>query len=74
MLGVLACFACLRAHVLCVFTCLRTCVLGVLTCFVCLHACGPCVLACLSASVLGALACVRACDDEIFYFLTCYCT
>ena len=71
---VLCVFACLRAHVLCVFTCLRTCVLGVLTCFVCLHAWGPCVLACFSASVLGALACVRACYDEIFYFLTCYCT
>ena len=28
-------------------------------------------LACLHASMLGVLACVRACYDEMFYFLTC---
>ena len=34
--------------------------LGLLTCLACLH-----------ASVLSVLSCIRACYDEMFYFLTC---
>ena len=47
VLGVLACFACLRACVLRCLAHLRAYVLGVLTC--------------LRACVLGVLVCVRAC-------------
>ena len=75
MFGVLAC---LRARVLGVLTCLRarrTCVLGVPTClrvyvlgvFTCLRAGRAYVLAYLRVSL-------RACYNEMFYFLTCLCT
>ena len=79
---VLACFSCLRDCVLtwwCVYViaCLRAYVLGVLAClrafvFMCFRAWRAYVLACLSyLRAWGAcvLACVRACFDEMFYFL-----
>ena len=52
-----------RARVLCVFTCLRVHVLGVFACLRAWRAWRACVL--------GVLAGVRACYDEMFYFLTC---
>ena len=79
---VLACFSCLRDCVLTwwrvyVIACLRAYVLGVLAClrafvFMCFRAWRAYVLACLSyLRAWGAcvLACVRACFDEMFYFL-----
>ena len=82
---VLACFSCLRDCVLTwwrvyVIACLRAYVLGVLTCFrvyvlpclACFRAWRAYVLACLSyLRAWGAcvLAWVRACFDEMFYFL-----
>ena len=56
--------ACLRACVLACLAYLRACVLGVLACLACLRAC---VLTCLRVSV-------RACYNEMSYFLTCLCT
>ena len=76
ILGVLACFAGLRAHVFGVFACLRAWCACVLACLACLRACllvclRAYVLTCLRACVLGVLLCVHACYDEMFYFLTC---
>ena len=85
VLGVLACFACLRAHVLGVFACLHAYVLGVLTClcasmlgvFTYYRAWRTHVFDVLAYSrawrafVFTCFACLRACYDEMFYFLTC---
>ena len=76
VLGVLACLhasvlTCLRGYVLGVLTCLRAYVLAWLRAY--MLACLAC-LACLRvwrACILGVLAGVRACYDEMFYFLTC---
>ena len=82
MLGVLACSRAFRVYVIAcsrggVFTWLRAYVLGVFAClrafvFMCFRAWRAYVLACLSyLRAWGAcvLACVRACFDEMFYFL-----
>ena len=79
---VLFVFTWLRAHVVaclrdCVLTCLRAwraCVLTcfrvyVLPCLACFRAWRAYVLACLSYLRACVLACVRACFDEMFYFL-----
>ena len=74
VLGVLAClrafvFMCFRAWRACVLTCFRVYVLPCLACF---RAWRAYVLACLSyLRAWGAcvLAWVRACFDEMFYFL-----
>ena len=68
----LLCLTCLRGYVLGVLTCLRAYVLAWLRAYV--LACLAC-LACLRvwrACILGVLAGVRACYDEMFYFLTCF--
>ena len=61
VLGVLACFACLRACVLRCLAHLRAYVLGVLTCL------RACVLTCLVCLCLWG----RACYNEMLFFLTC---
>ena len=56
------------------FGSLLNCVLGVLACSRAWRVCVLTCLACLRvwrACVLGVLAGVRACYDEMFYFLTC---
>ena len=58
---VLTCLACLRAYALTWLVCLRSCVFGV---FACLRAWRGCVLACLSyfcTRVLNLSACYDAC-------------
>ena len=75
VLGVLACFACLRACVLSCSACLRVCMLA---CLACLRAYAPAclarlhayLLAYLRARVLGVLTCWRAC---VLTCLVCLC-
>ena len=54
----------LRVYVLACSRAWRAYVLGVFTCLVCLRACVLTCLVCLRVYV-------RACHDEMFYFLTC---